>query len=57
MGGKSKKLGVNLNNSQGTEIGHVWNYKKTEIYVHVNNKTIGKIINPLDTLDFKETKR
>jgi len=33
------------------------NSKTTEIYTHISNKTQGKIISPLDTLDFKETKR
>jgi site-specific recombinase XerD len=28
----------------------------TEIYTHVSNKALGKIISPLDTMDFKEIK-
>ncbi|MBU4139743.1 MAG: tyrosine-type recombinase/integrase [Euryarchaeota archaeon] len=32
------------------------NSKTTEIYTHVSNKALGKIISPLDTMDFKEMK-
>ncbi len=34
-------------------LGHK-NSKTTEIYTHVSNKVLGKIISPLDTMDFKE---
>ncbi len=36
-------------------LGHK-NSKTTEIYTHVSNKALGKIISPLDTIDFKEIK-
>jgi site-specific recombinase XerD len=36
-------------------LGHK-NSKTTEIYTHVSNKALGKIISPLDTMDFKEIK-
>jgi len=36
-------------------LGHK-NSKTTEMYTHVSNKTLGKIISHMDTLDFKETK-
>ena len=32
------------------------NSKTTEIYTHVSNKTLRKIISSLNTMDFKETK-
>jgi len=36
-------------------LGHK-NSKKTEIYTHVSNKTLGKIISSLDTMDLKTPK-
>ncbi len=46
--------GTDLRYIQGL-LGHK-NSKTTEI-IHVSNKALGKIISPLDTMDFKEMKR
>lgn len=46
----------------GTELRYIQeildhkNSNTTEIYTHVSNKALGKIISPLNTMDFKEMK-